>query len=290
MTTQFTTQFLDVSAGRLAYDDSATNNPDALGRSLVICAPSMGDVRAEYRFLAPQLVAAGYRVVTLDVRGHGESSVGWPDYSVAAIGADMLALARALGDGKSVYLIGDSMAGGAAVWAAAEAPNRVRGMILIDPVVRDMGPLWMGRLLSAVLFARPWGPSIWTRYVRMLYPTVRPADFSDYLTHLRANLRELGRITALQHMIAASKAASEARLDQVTAPTLVIMGEKDPDFRHPEREAQFVAGRLHGQMRMMVGAGHYPHAEMPERTVPEIVAFLNEVNATLAAAPALVEG
>jgi len=286
MITQLKTLFLDVPGGRIAYDDSATSDPDAMQRPLVICAPSMGDVRAEYRFLTPQLVAAGYRVVTLDVRGHGESSIGWPDYSVAGVGADMLALARSLGDGRSVYLIGDSMAGGAAVWGAAEAPELVSALVLIDPFVRDIGPLWTGRLLSAVLFARLWGPSLWTRYLSTLYPTMRPADFSDYRAHLRANLREPGRFQALRRMLAASKAASEARLDQVAAPTLVIMGEKDPDFRHPEREAQLVAGRLHGQLRMIAGAGHYPHAEMPEKTGPEIVTFLDTVHASAEAATA----
>ena len=65
------TEYLTVDAGRLAYDDQGSG-------PLVICIPSMGDMRQEYRFLAPLLVEAGYRVVTLDVRGHGESSVKWP--------------------------------------------------------------------------------------------------------------------------------------------------------------------------------------------------------------------
>src|SRR5579863_8507915 len=128
------TCYLDLPGGRLAYDVAGAG-------PLVVCAPGMGDLRAEYRALAPQLVAAGYRVATLDVRGHGESSVGWPDYSVGAIGADMLALARAL-DTRPAILIGTSMAGGAAVWAAAEAPEAVAGLVLIDPFVRDMGPRW----------------------------------------------------------------------------------------------------------------------------------------------------
>ena len=62
-----TTLFLDHANGRIAYD--------VIGAGpLVICVPSMGDVRGEYRFLAPRLAQAGYRVVTMDVRGHGESS------------------------------------------------------------------------------------------------------------------------------------------------------------------------------------------------------------------------
>ena len=64
------TQFLKRPEGAIAYDDTG-NGP------LVVCAPSLGDVRGEYRLLAPQLVDAGYRVVTMDLRGLGESSTGW---------------------------------------------------------------------------------------------------------------------------------------------------------------------------------------------------------------------
>ena len=109
------TQFLQRPDGKIAYDDQG-NGP------LVVCVPSMGDVRGEYRFLLPQLTAAGNRAVSIDVRGHGESSTGWPDYSVAGVGSDLLALIDRLDAGPAV-IVGDSMAGGAAVWAAAEAPS-----------------------------------------------------------------------------------------------------------------------------------------------------------------------
>src|SRR5512140_123691 len=128
------TQYLEHQNGRLAYDDNGSG-------PLVICSPSMGDVRGEYRFLIPQLVAAGYRVVSMDVRGHGETSVRWPDYSVAGVGSDMLAVVRAL-VGAPATLIGDSMSGGAAVWAAVEAPELVNGLVLIDPFVSGEGSLW----------------------------------------------------------------------------------------------------------------------------------------------------
>ncbi|HEV7129220.1 MAG TPA: alpha/beta hydrolase [Ktedonobacterales bacterium] len=269
--------YLDVPGGRLAYDDTGTG-------PLVICVPGMGDLRGEYRQLAPQLVAAGYRAVTLDVRGHGESSVGWPDYSVPAIGADMLALARALGAGPAV-LVGTSMAGGAAVWAAAEAPDEVAGLVLIGPFVRDMGSRWQQRLihlLFGVVFARPWGPAVWLRYIATLYPTARPDDFATYMRRLKTNLRAPGRFTALRQMLFASKAASEARLAQVKAPVLVIMGTRDRDFKDPAAEARLVAERLHGSVRMIEGAGHYPHAEMPARTGPAIIGFLDAIRKDVA--------
>ena len=149
------TQFLQQPDGILAYDVTGAG-------PLVICSPSMGDVRSEYRFLAPRLAEAGYRAVTLDVRGHGESSTHWPDYSVAGVGADLLALARSLGASTEApaVLIGDSMSGGAAVWAAAEAPELVAGLALVDPFVRGDGSLPQQLLFSALL-ARPWGPAAW---------------------------------------------------------------------------------------------------------------------------------
>jgi len=52
--------------------------------------------------LDPQLVAAGYQAVSMDVRGHGESSIQWPDYTVAGVGQDILALVQALNAGPAI--------------------------------------------------------------------------------------------------------------------------------------------------------------------------------------------
>ena len=210
----------------------------------------------------------------MDVRGHGESSTEWSDFSVASVGSDILALARDLNSGPAL-LVGDSMAGGAAVWAAAEAPDAFAGLVLIDPFVRDF-PGFMNQLYP-IVFADPWGAALWLRYYATLYPTRPPADFDSYREGLHQNMREPGRLNALRQMLMASKAASEERLSRVTAPTLVIMGSRDPDFKDPVAEARLVAERVHGQVHMVDGAGHYPHAEMPEVTGPIILAFLQTV-------------
>ena len=68
------THFLTLPDGRIAFDDQG-HGP------LIPCVPGGGDLRSQYRFLTPQLVAAGYRVVTMDLRGQGESSVTWPEYT-----------------------------------------------------------------------------------------------------------------------------------------------------------------------------------------------------------------
>jgi len=264
------TQYLTYQSGRIAYDDTGSG-------PLVLCAPSMGDVRAEYRFLTPLLVAAGYRVVTMDLRGLGESSVQWDDFSVAGVGSDMLALIRHLDSGAAI-IVGTSMAAGAAVWAAAEASEQVAGLVLIGPFVRGETSA-VNALLYALLFNRLWGVQAWQWYYSTLYPTRKPTDFPDYAAALGANLKESGRLEALQAMMRASKAASAGRVGSVAAPTLVVMGGKDPDFRSPEAEAQWVAEAVRGRYVMIDGAGHYPHAEMPDTTAPLIAEFLQTVQA-----------
>jgi pimeloyl-ACP methyl ester carboxylesterase len=265
------TQLLSRPGGTIAYDDTANAGP------LVVCVPSMGDLRQEYRFLTPQLTAAGFRVITMDVRGHGESSVGWSDYSVGAVGSDIVALIQHLNAGPA-FVIGTSMAGGASVWAAAEAPDLVAGQVLIDAFVRDhpaeQSDSFVSNMMIKAAFAGPWAVPVWSMYYKSLYPTAPPADLATYRGALKANLHESGRLAALKAMMAASKDDSEARLDAVHAPTFVVFGTKDPDFTHPAAEAQWLATRLNGSLLMVDGAGHYPHAEMPEQVGPAIVSFL----------------
>jgi pimeloyl-ACP methyl ester carboxylesterase len=269
-------QFLKTPEGTLAYDESGSG-------PLVICVPGMGDLRQEFRFLVPQLAAAGFRVVTMDVRGHGETSTGWNDSSVVGVGKDILALIRHLG-GPAV-VVGNSMAAGAAVWAAAEAPQSVQALVLIGPAVHGEVQGFLRLALNA-MFARPWGPAAWLAYYKTLFPTRKPADFAEYCAKLKANLAQPGRIEALQHMMLASKAASEACLPRVTQPTLVVMGSKDPDFKVPSDEAHWVSDQMSARtvlpgfdaVVMIDGAGHYPHSEMPEITNPRILEFIKALS------------
>ncbi len=258
------TRWLDLPDGRLAYDD--TGGPDRLA----VCVPGLGDLRQQYRHLRPLLVRVGVRVVTMDLRGMGESSVDWPSYSPADVGADIVALIRYLG-APSAYIIGNSMAGGSAVWAATEIPNRITGLFLIDPFVsQDEAPSLPKQILMHALLQRPWGPTVWRMYYKSLYRSAPPADLNHYADTLKENLDEPGRFEALKVMLSASQAPCAARIGRVRAPVLVIMGADDPDFSDPRAQAEAVARRLHGKVFMVDAAGHYPHVEYPQMVASEI--------------------
>jgi pimeloyl-ACP methyl ester carboxylesterase len=267
-------EYFTNEGGRLAYSDNGAG-------PLVVCIPGLGDLRQEYRFLSPSLVAAGFRVCSLDLRGHGESSTGWADLSAEAIGRDVLALIRHLGAERAL-VIGTSMGAGAAVWAAAEEPELVAGLVLIGPFVRDVGSpmqLRLYRALFRVVLVRPWGLAFWMRYWASLFPSRKPADFESYRSRLRENLSQPGRFAALRGMmLGRSRREIEARLPKVAAPVLVVMGTSDRDFKDPAREARLVADPLWAEVELIEGAGHYPHVEFPERTSPALTSFVESTH------------
>jgi pimeloyl-ACP methyl ester carboxylesterase len=276
MTRQPGTAYLARPEGRIAYD-VAGDGP------LVVCAPGMGDLRSVYRFLAPDLVDAGYRVATMDLRGHGDSDATFSSYDDVAAATDLLALVDELGG--SAILVGNSMAAGAAVWAAAEAPDRVSGLVLIGPFVRNTPVGFVARLSFRLALLRPWGPAAWNAYYAKLYPGRPPADLDAHRARIRESLRRPGHWRAFVTTTHTSHAPAEARLDEVRAPALVVMGERDPDFPDPAAEARLVAERLNGKVVMVPGAGHYPQAEFPEIVTELVVEFLRRVAPSSGASP-----
>ena len=238
----------------------------------MVCVPGMGDVRSSFRFLVPQLVDAGYRVASMDLRGHGESSTTFDAYDDVAAASDIVALLEHLGGRATV--VGNSMAAGAAVIAAADRPELVERLVLVGPFVRNVPmPPGMG-LVFRLALQRPWGPRFWRTWHRKLYSTRVPDDYDAYRAQLLASLARPGAWRAFQQTARTSHQPAEDRLGRVRAPALVVMGSADPDFKDPEAEAQMIADRLNGDVVMVRGAGHYPQAEFPEVVGPAVVGFL----------------
>ena len=259
--------FLERPEGRVSYEDSGGSGP------LVVTAPGMGDLRGVYRHVTPPLAEAGYRVVAMDLRGMGESSVRWSDTTDAAIASDYLALIDRLGSGPAV-VVGNSLSAAAAVIAATDVLEAVAGLVLIGPFARDV-PLkwWQAPLFKAALLP-PWGRAVWlNQYRKNLYPGPKPPDHDDYVARLRANLGEPGRFATFRAMAANSHAESGSRLDRVTQPALIVMGTADPDFPDPVAEANYLAAVTGGEVLLVDGSGHYPQADQPGVVAPAMIAL-----------------
>ena len=281
------TEFLDVDGGRIAYDVTGSG-------PLVVLSHGIGDRRQVYRFLAPKLAQAGYRVANADLRGHGESSMGWKSVtgkeaiSRTDIAGDLLALIEHLGGPQSpAAIVGQSISGGAATIAAAQRPDLVSAIVEINPFTREQkvrvsdlvrirryrrGGL---RLMGLQLFH---SLRFWLAYLDVAYPT-KPADYAEYTAALAAKLREPGRMAEFMKTGKTTPADAGAQLPNITVPALVIMGALDPDFADPAAEGAAIVAAMPaglGRVAMVEGAGHYPHAQSPDQVAELIVPFLTE--------------
>lgn len=243
---------------------------------LIVCVPGMGELRSSYRFLAPVLVAEGYRVALTELRGHGDSSTGFDEYGDEATADDVTALIEKLG-GPAI-IVGNSLAGGSAVLVAAARPDLVAGLVLVGPFVRPPAASALQRVEFRVLMSAPWARMSWNAYLPKLYAGRKPDDFAQYRAEVSAAMKKPGHAKAFSLTTHTSHDAAAAALSSVIAPTLVIMGEADPDFPDPAAEAQWIANHLKGTVLMVPESGHYPHSQQPELVAPAIAAFANEVH------------
>ncbi len=260
------TTLFSLPEGQLAFDDLGAG-------PLLVCAPGMGDLRSAYRHVVPGLIERGFRVVTVDLRGHGESSASFPTYGPEEVGRDLVALLTALGE--PAVLVGHSASAAAAVWAAAEAPDWVRGLVLVGPVVRDPKLQWLAATLLPWLFLPPWDARLWGWFYNTLFKSGRPADHAEHVAAVVRSLRDPARRRAMLDVGTRTKAACAERAGEVRAPVLALIGGADSDV-DPEAEAAWLREALHADARVLPGVGHDPHQEVPDEVVAAISDFVRE--------------
>ncbi|MFK4089479.1 alpha/beta fold hydrolase [Kribbella sp. NPDC020789] len=278
------TEFVALDGGRIACD--------VIGDGpLVVLSHGMGVWRQDYRHLAPLLAGAGFRVVNADLRGHGESSLNWPSVTGKAaisrtdVAHDLLGLIRHFG-GPAV-IVGQSLSGGAATIAAAEAPELVTAIVEINPFTR-VPKLNVGALFTVRRYRRGFvrlagtqmfkSPKLWRSYFEIAYPS-KPSDHRRSTDGLMETLAQPGRWEEFMKTGETTPADAEAKLPAVHRPLLVIMGSEDPDFVDPRAEGEAIVAATPpgiGEVAVVEGAGHYAQAEFPDRVAELIVGFLQK--------------
>jgi pimeloyl-ACP methyl ester carboxylesterase len=261
------TRFLELPDGRLAYDDSGQG-------PLIVATPAMLDLRSELRLLTPRLIEAGFRVVTIDQRGMGETSAAWPEYGSSPMARDLIALIEHLDAGPAI-VYGTSNGAAAGVCMAAERPELVRGLVLAAPFVRDGRASWLQRQLTGIMRI----PFLTLPLYMSYYPKWEPrqprvADFDDHLARLKANLSESTRRHVIRaYIFQQTHREAEGRLGEVSVPSLVIMGTGDVDWPDPAAEARWITSQLGSELLLLDGAGHHPHVEFPDQVAAAVIEF-----------------
>ncbi len=218
----------------------------------------------------------GFRVIAVDLPGHGDSEIP-PDFDFS-LGAHVAWLedfrqAMRLG---SFGLVGHSLGGTIAAAYAAAHPERVRALVLCATPASGRGLALHNRLpgARALLWLAygmrgPWSLSF--LLVRGVYKSENlDKDF------VQANVLEMlkiSRSTLMRTARLAREADLRPLLPSISVPTLVIAGNKDNTLR--EKEARILSDGIKGANLLMVhGVAHCPQCEKPEVFATAVIDFM----------------
>jgi pimeloyl-ACP methyl ester carboxylesterase len=227
-------------------------------------------------------------VLAPDLPGHGESDKPPGDYSLGNLASSMRDLLR-LVEVEPVTVIGQSYGGGVALQFAYQFPELCERLVLVDAGGLGREVSWILRLATLpaaefvmpVLFpsfARGWGDAVsrfsrglgfrnaraeevWNAYRSLTNPESRNA----FVTTMRGVIDPGGQtVSALDRLYLAAH-----------MPTLIVWGDKDTiiPVAHAHKVHEAIPG---SRLRIMPGAGHFPHAEDPVRFVEILEEFLHD--------------
>ena len=238
--------------------------------------------------VAARLAAGGRDVVAMDMRGFGESTWSPSEaYGIEDYAADCIALADGLGWEK-FNLMGHSMGGRNATWCAAEAPDRIKSLILCDysPVNAKEGSLRVTRTVAGVpdSFA-----SVDAALAYFRRDTGLAAD-DPYRLRMEAYLREtpdgliLKRDTfhrARFQAVLDGKGPSGGpdmwvALARVACPVLVVRGSRSDMFA-AENVARVKDTNANITL-VEVDASHDVAGDAPDALIAEVTNFLGETS------------
>jgi len=232
--------------------------------------------------LAP-LIAPHYRVIAVDLRGHGDS--GWDRelrYEVDSMVDDVEALTEALSITRFV-LVGFSLGGRVSTLFAGRHPERLAGLVIVDigpevdprgttrirrEVAEDRAPTFKSieEYASALSLNYPAGSR--ESLLRMARYGLKQREEGLYELKIDPALRgEYGPLESAEEMIAREAATEKAMweaLKGVACPTLVIRGAAS-DILSPETADKMVDEILqNGRLVVIPQAAHSVATDNPE--------------------------
>jgi pimeloyl-ACP methyl ester carboxylesterase len=271
MTAASELSFFASADGNIAYLDTGTGDPVVLLHSGYV----------DHRLFEAQIpvLAAGHRVIAVDVRGHGWTANATKPFRWADDLADLL---RHLDAGPAV-LAGVSMGGAIAGDTAIEYPELVRGIVLSGASVSDFQYTHEATRKSVAESHRTLHSGDiegWLKiFLRAVAGPFRSPDELDprILDHLRdMALHTIAKHTPGERNWHVPMTDTWSRVPKIDVPVLTVNGTLDsPDLL---ADAELFAGTVrNGRSVLVEGTSHYPNLEKPEEFNAIVLDFLRSL-------------
>jgi 3-oxoadipate enol-lactonase len=235
----------------------------------VLLTHGAGGSHAAWFQQVPVLVAAGYRTITWDTRGFGNSTFGTGTHGCDAARADIAAVLDAARADR-VHLVGQSMGGWWVTAFALAHPERARSLTLSNTI----GGLWTDGLrehfTGYVAAAAPEEPRLGRHPA--LSPALAARDPARAFLYQQLNTFHDPPMAAVVGTLFGAD-YTHAGLDATGIPVLVVTGADDTLF--PAALVRDSAERL-ANVRLVeiADAGHSPYFERPQEYNAALLSFL----------------
>jgi pimeloyl-ACP methyl ester carboxylesterase len=226
-----------------------------------------------------EALSGRYHVITVDLRGHGETAATAEPATMEEMAEDVAALLDELGMTR-VVLGGLSMGGYVALAFTRLFPERVRGLLLAD--TRPQADTEEARLAREATAARALGEGIHTVADAMLPKLFAPSTQAAR-PEVVARIREMILNTDPQGAASALRGMAVRRdhtnfLREIDCPTLIIVGSLDGIT--PPADAELMNREIRGsRLEVIADAGHVSNVERPAEFNRALENFLRELEA-----------
>lgn len=221
--------------------------------------------------------AAGCRAILVDLPGFGASPVLAAAPSIDAYARAVLATLDALSIDRAVF-VGLSLGGYVALSIASMAPERVAGLVLADTrALADEPATRAGRIVNLALVRDRGVDALFAKMLPGLVSQECPEAAREKMRAVASAQRREGVTFALLAM--RDRPDRTGALAAITAPTLVLAGERDAIS--PPDEMRAMAAAIRGsRFELVIGAGHLSSLEQPERFNASLERFLTLFSAS----------
>jgi len=236
---------------------------------VVILGNSLGSTLAMWDAVTSRLCDR-FRVVRYDLRGHGGSPTPPGPYAIDDLGADLVGLTDRIGADRA-HVVGTSIGGMAAMWAAAHAPDRVGRLVVIGSSARlPPAGAWVDRARSVLADGTASvAEQVTPRWVAQAWAEAHPEAMASF----RAMFADADPAGYAGCCLAIAGMDLADALPEITASTLVAVGGDDRST--PVEHAQVVAAGIpNARLVTIEGAAHVPALDHPDEVATLITEHL----------------
>jgi 3-oxoadipate enol-lactonase len=263
---------LDVNGTGLYYEVTGRGTP-------LLFLHGLGSCSQDWEFQVAEF-SKDYQVITLDLRGHGQSAKPRGPYSVEMLASDVAGLLRALGV-EAAHVVGLSLGGAIAFQMAVSFPTLTRSLVIVNSAPDAKIRTLRQRLLVATRFAmvRLLGlRRVGNALSKNLFPGPDLAGVrAVFMERFARNDRD-SYLAALRALLGWSVSA---QVELITCPTLAIAA--DNDYTPVAIKEAYVAKIPGAKLVIVPDSRHAMPVEKPQLFNSALRAFLEEQSARSAA-------